>query len=314
MSPEYRSYIDTVLKPWVRDHVEQGNLVTEDGVRLHYCHAVPENPKGCIVMIHGFCEFFGKYHETAYRFYEAGYAICFAELRGHGRSERMRYYPDERVYVRSFQDYVLDARALVRYARKQHPSLPLYLFAHSMGGTVGALYLEQNPGVFQAAVLSSPMLQMNYGTVPDEAVGLLAVYSKAVSLDDPYAPGQHVFTGEDEFETSSAMDRDRYEYQMEQRREDPSYQTWGATWSWAKAAREGASEAVKHADEISTPVLVLQAGKDTMVKSQGQETFVKNCPAAELKKFEDSKHEIFNAEEETRKKYYSCILDYYASH
>ena len=51
-----------------------------------------------------------------------------------------------------------------------------------------------------------------------------------------------------------------------------------------------------------------------MVKSQGQETFVKNCLAAELKKFEDSKHEIFNAEEETRKKYYSCILDYYASH
>ena len=77
MSPEYRSYIDTVLKPWVRDHVEQGNLVTEDGVRLHYCHAVPENPKGCIVMIHGFCEFFGKYHEMVWNFYRAGYSVFF---------------------------------------------------------------------------------------------------------------------------------------------------------------------------------------------------------------------------------------------
>ena len=30
MSPEYRTYTETVLKPWVREHVEQSSLITED--------------------------------------------------------------------------------------------------------------------------------------------------------------------------------------------------------------------------------------------------------------------------------------------
>ena len=55
------------------------------------------------------------------------------------------------------------------------PDAPLFLFGHSMGGCVSALFLEKYPDTFKAAVLTSPMLKMLFGTMPDFAVGTLAV-------------------------------------------------------------------------------------------------------------------------------------------
>jgi len=46
-------------------------------------------------MVHGFCEFFGKFHETAYTFYEQGYSVFFVELRGHGYSENHLMMDDQ---------------------------------------------------------------------------------------------------------------------------------------------------------------------------------------------------------------------------
>lgn len=65
-----------------------------DGTRLRSYAAVNPEEKASIVMIHGFCEFFGKYHETAWRFYQEGYSVFFVELRGHGASGRNLPYGD----------------------------------------------------------------------------------------------------------------------------------------------------------------------------------------------------------------------------
>ena len=84
-----------------------------------------------------------------YYFLQAGYSVFIAEHRGHGRSER-RLSNMDKVYVESFAQYVRDLRIFVNKIVKRHQN-EMILFAHSMGGAIGALYLQRYPGVFQKA-------------------------------------------------------------------------------------------------------------------------------------------------------------------
>ena len=43
----------------------------------------------------------------------------------------------------------------------------LYMFAHSMGGCIAALLMEEDPELFDAAVLIAPMLEILYGGLPE---------------------------------------------------------------------------------------------------------------------------------------------------
>ena len=48
---------------WREEAVSQGEFSSFDGTRLNYYSAMPDYPKAVVVFVHGFCEFFGKYHE-----------------------------------------------------------------------------------------------------------------------------------------------------------------------------------------------------------------------------------------------------------
>ena len=78
----------SVLKPWRKNHVTAGSFDSFDHTRICYYKAARPDARSVIVMVHGFCEFFGKYHETAFNFWEHGYTVYFIELRGHGGSGR----------------------------------------------------------------------------------------------------------------------------------------------------------------------------------------------------------------------------------
>ncbi len=309
-SDVFQKFIEEKVRPWVSSSVLVRDIFSRDNTRLRLYEARNPKAKASILMVHGFSEFFGKHYETAYKFYQAGYSLYFIELRGHGDSERKIAYEDQRVGVTSFSEYVEDLDAAVQYI-KEVTDDPLYLFAHSMGGLVSTLYLETNPKVFRCAVLSSPMLKMNYGFIPDGVVGLMKVYSDAVGNDDDYAPGQGPFTGEWDLENSSAMDKDRYNHQFSFRLEHKNYQTFGCTWGWVKASRKGAAYALEHAQDIQVPILVLQAGADTMVDNEGENKLVKEAPYASLIKYPGSKHELFNATDEIREKWFQDVIAYF---
>ena len=309
---EYMQYVNAEIRPWLKKYAEDGWFTAPDGLRLHYVRAVHPDEKATIVMIHGFCEFFGKYHETAYRFWQAGYSVYFLELRGYGKSDREMPFEDQRVYVSSFDSYVMDLESFMKKVvlRQEHVR-KLMLFSHSMGGAVGALFLEKNPDIFSCAVFSSPMFMVNYGKVPDAAIGAMALTLKVIDLNMHYAPGQKGFTGEYDFAHSSCLSEPRYRYQFEQRCSDKDYQTWGGTTGWVNAAREAVHKLQKDAAKVRTPVLIASAGKDTMVRNEGQTEFCRKAARTVMITYPDSKHELFNGPQETIDKYYQDILVYF---
>ncbi len=312
MSQSFLDHMETVVKPWLQSTVKEGDVLSFDGIRLHYYYAIHPEEKATLVFSHGFCEFFGKYHEMIYRFYQQGFSVFFLEYRGHGKSERVLTFEDNRVIVSSFDEYKQDLEYFMEKAvRKLSATKKYLLFAHSMGGAVASLYMEDHPDDFTCAVLSSPMLKMTFGKVPDPLINAMGIYSRAANKDTEFAPHQHPFTGEYQFERSSCLDEERYQYQFELRKSDPDYQTWGATVIWVAAAKKGSEKALRNVGAIRTPILLCQAGLDTMVDNDGQNQFAEKSPYVSLVRYENSKHELYNAAEETREKYYHDILKFY---
>ncbi len=312
MNKEYLAYIDEVLRPWLFHCVQDGYFRTHDDLRLHYYEAVHPQEKAAVVIIHGFCEFFGKYHETACRFYQAGYSVFFLELRGHGKSDRSHDAEDQRVHVDSFDEYTEDMHTFIQKVVIPHNRTGrLFLFAHSMGGAVSTLFLEQYRDMFRCAVLSSPMMQLDIKNLPNWILNALKLYPKVTDRNQEYAPGQGPFKFINEFEQSSCLDEDRYEYQFTLRCQDPSYQTAGSTWGWVSAAVSAFERLQKNASKVSVPVLICQAGADNMVRNEGQNAFRDRCPHAALLTYRNARHELFNADAETREKYYRDVLTFY---
>ncbi len=314
MIRKYAEWIEENVSPWLRDEVKQVTVTASDGIRINGYYALHPSEKASVLMIHGFCEFFGKYHETAYRFWQAGYSVFFIELRGHGKSERTAQYEQGGVHVDSFSEYIDDVRSFIdQVVEPETVTGDLFLFAHSMGGAVGALLLEEYPSFFRCGVLSSPMLKMDFGRVPEMAVRAMAVYSNLRNITEKYAPGQHSFTGEYLFDDSSALSEERYMYQFDQRLQDPDYRTWGGTFGWVRAAREASRQAVKNAGQLKVTVLLCQAGKDTVVDNAGQNEFALLSDHVVLRRYENARHEIYNAGDEEREKYYKDILTFFGS-
>lgn len=85
----FREQMKQQAEPYLRKYRRSGFFSSYDGTQIFYCTYVPEHPKACIVISHGFSEFAEKYNEAVFYFLQAGYAVFLPEHRGHGRSQRV---------------------------------------------------------------------------------------------------------------------------------------------------------------------------------------------------------------------------------
>jgi alpha-beta hydrolase superfamily lysophospholipase len=122
-----------------------------DGYEIWYREDPVENPRGIVVITHGFAEHAGRYdHVTAY-LNGSGYHVVRYDLRGHGRNK-------ERGYLDRFESYVEDLGDVVRDLGERYPEVPLVTFGHSMGGLITAIFGSVHPEMVKAQILSGPAL------------------------------------------------------------------------------------------------------------------------------------------------------------
>lgn len=297
---------DTYLKKYLRC----GRFLSYDGTAIYYRTYVKKNAKGNVVISHGFSEFAEKYEEVIYYFLQAGYSVFLPEHRGHGRSERVLSNM-EKVYVESFAQYVRDLHIFVNKIVKPYQN-EMILFAHSMGGAIGALYLQRYPGDFQKAVLSAPMIQMKVRGLPYPAAMMIARVCRCLGFGKAYAAGQHGFSKKPKFERSSCLSKERYLYAHGKRAANKRCRTNGACYSWVCAAQTASVcvQASENIQKIRIPVLVCAAGRDHMVNTDEICRFAGKLKNARLVWFLDAKHEIFNANERAQMQFYEEVFSF----
>lgn len=307
---DYRGKMVQIVRPLLDKARKTGYYKSFYGARIYYEAYIHPQERAAIVISHGFCEFAKKFEEVIFYFYQAGYTVYIPEHRGHGYSKRS-VKDHGKVHICSYQDYVLDLHGFItEVVSKDRIHGKLVLYAHSMGGAVAALYLEQYTEVFSGAVLSSPMLEIDFGKTPVFLIWLMLLFKKLIGLEEDYVAGHHAFDGIPHFETSSCLSEARYQEIFEKRLQDTNYQTYGASCAWTLASLRAVRKLQRHARQVKTPVLLLQAGKDTTVKSGGQKRFAEKSQNTRIVLIPDSKHEIYNAHTAVRKDYYDLIFGF----
>ncbi|MCR5097667.1 MAG: lysophospholipase [Lachnospiraceae bacterium] len=308
---DYAEQMKEVVLPFLEENDREGYFDGVGGMRLHYHSIINPDEKAAVVISHGFCEFFQKYHEMTYYFYQSGYSVFFIEHRGHGYSGR-EIDDMHKVHCTDFFNYVEDLKCFMDQVVSRESQTGRYLlYCHSMGGCIGALFMERYPDYFRAGVLSSPMMRLNFRGVNPVAVRVLLVWSIIARWDKKFLPTQHDFDFINTYPKCSAQSQARHNYLFEYRLHDEHYYNNGGTYKWARESFKGMKAAIADAGRIQVPVILFQAGQDTMVEPGGQEAFLKNNPAIEKKYYPDSKHEIFNAYDADRMDYYNTIISFY---
>ena len=308
---DYDAYMEGENRNWRDRYVRGGDFKTFDGLTLRYylaAHDQDHRARACIVMIHGYCGFWCKFHEMAEYYWREGYDVFFLEHRGHGYSAR-QVQEDDLVHVRDYEDYVKDLRVFMEeIVKPQTEGLKKVLFAHSMGGAVGSLYLETYPGDFDGAILSSPMLAVRTNGIPPFIIPLMRAKIALLRQEKVPFHGARPWTGEPAFETSSAMSLNRYMYIFKKRQEDSHYQTNRMSSGWAAASFRATAKVLKEAGRIQIPILLFSAGNDALVDNEGHAVFADRTANTEWVFYEGAKHELFNASDRIRWNYYARIF------
>lgn len=155
-----------------------------DGYEIWYREDPVENPKGMIVITHGFAEHAGRYdHVTGY-LKNSGYHVVRYDLRGHGRNKG-------RGQLDRFESYLEDLEEIVGKLSSSYPNLPIITFGHSMGGLITAIFGTLHPQMVTAQILSGPAL----GKLPSAdklkpgLMKLLSQIAGGFKLENPVGEG-----------------------------------------------------------------------------------------------------------------------------
>src|SRR6478609_8824134 len=262
----------------VPDRVVTGTIRTPDGVDLRFARwAPPPGRKGTVCIFTGRAECIEKYFETVRDLRARGFAVAIIDWRGQGKSQHQLRNP-RKGYVRDFTDYETDVETFVREVVMPDCPPPHFALAHSMGGAVLLRVAARGKRWFDRIVLSAPMINLpSYqGKAPTRALIRAMRYA---GLGGRYVPGgdEGIVGGGAFINNVLTSDPVRFARNAAIYQAEPTLGLGSPTVAWLDAA----FRTMHHfADPgfvggIRQPILLMAAGRDTVVSTQATEQFAR---------------------------------------
>ncbi|MEI7519006.1 MAG: lysophospholipase [Mycobacteriaceae bacterium] len=252
------------------------------GVTIVYDVWTPDaEPRGVVVLAHGYGEHARRYDHVGKRFADAGLVTYALDHRGHGRSG------GKRVRVRQMSEFVADFRSVVTIATAEYPGLTRIVLGHSMGGGIVLAYGAQYPGDYDLMVLSGPAIAAHTGVSKPKAL-----LGKMVGSILPDLPIEQI--------DPDAVSRDPAV--VADYKADPLVYRGKIPAGIGKALLLVGETMPRLAGAITAPLLVVHGEQDRLVSTAGSEHLVQ-CVASrdvELTVYPKLYHEIFNEPERDR--------------
>ena len=291
----YKEDMGKKVEPYLKEKLECGYLFGINDLKLYFEKFIVQNPKGNIVICHGFGECTEKYYELIYYCMLEGYSVFIIQHRGHGKSQRLGI-DESQINVENFNYYVEDFKKFLdEIVIPNSENKELFLFAHSMGGGIGTVFLEKYTEYFKAAVLSSPMHEINTGKSPKILANIVSIGMKLCGKETGYLPGQIPYTGEKKFPSSSTSCKERYEYVHDKIKKNKVYHSGGSSALWYIESSKATRKLLKkeNASKVKIPVVLFQAEYDTYVIPRAQNKFATYAENCEIIHVKESKHESY---------------------
>ena len=131
--------------------MENIEIIASDNLVLKGFYAKAEKPKAVVVIVHGMIEHKERYIPLIEKLNENNLTAIICDLRGHGESINEEYFLGR---IGSIDQMIDDTNRVVEYAKKHNPSLPIFMFAHSMGSLLGRMYIRQHAKSIDRLILS----------------------------------------------------------------------------------------------------------------------------------------------------------------
>lgn len=269
----------------------------KSGVKIYSWMLEPQNVKlrGIIFIAHGLAEHSRRYDNFARLLCsELDVVVVSHDHVGHGKSE------GERVMVETFDVFVKDVFAHLDEIKKSHPDLPVYIFGHSMGGTIATLAACEKPDYFAAVVLSSPGILI----APEIAPGRLKVFFGRML--NRFFPRMQILPPVDPIAISTDPKT------VEEYRTDPLIWHSGVKLRIATAFGDAMDRIKNWIPSIQWPFLVIHGDNDTLTYIGGSELLEKEAKSEdkEIKIYKGLKHELLNEVKEEAEKVKSHVVEW----
>lgn len=309
----FDEYFENTIRPFYYSFTERF-IERSNGLLLSYKAFEHPFEKGAIVFVSGWTETHLKYAELIHDLYQRGYSVYSMDHRGMGFSSRLTSNPQQ-VHVEEFSDYTDDLRAFFNRVIFTKPHSRIYIVAHSMGGLVTAQYLRRFPAEINAVVFSCPLFKLNTSPYPEKIAYRIVKSEVKKGRGKYYAATQ----GNTTFEEASNFEKqktthslNRWLQTIKNWEEFPMLLQGGSTNGWVKATLESTFSLLDGGwSETSVPSLIWQSSADVFVINAGHLPVCQQNPKCEIRKVEESYHELFLEEDPVRDKVLTESLEFF---
>ncbi len=249
-------------------------FTTRDGTELLERAWTVASPKACVIIIHGYGEHCGRYGHVAQRFNEENFSVYSYDQRGHGES------PGKRGTVGDFGPLRDDLDDFLKEVRRLVGSVPIFLFGHSMGGLVLALFtIKYSPDVRGLLFSSAGVKAANVSFV----LRFIATVLARIAPDQPVL----------ELDITGLS---RVPEVVDRYNADPLVYHGKIGALTGRALMKAIDFVGLHFEEITLPLIALHGTEDRLVSHSASELLYEKAGSKDksLKLYEGAYHEVFN--------------------
>ncbi len=279
--------------------------------RLRYATWESPHPcRGTVVLQGGRSEFYEKYAETIAHLLDRGFQVSSMDWRGQGLSARL--LPEHhKGHIDGYDTYLNDLHFFLQSRIIPSAPRPLILMGHSMGGHLALRYLREHQGLFAAAALSAPMIEIQSSPFPGPVFRGLAAAACWLGMSTWYAPGQHDFNAEDrDFSVNRITSCPvRFQKILDCIKDKPDLALGGVTFGWLHESIKSMAilRRCSYASEIIDPVLIVSAADEEIVSPQAQVELAHQMPHCRLVSIPGCKHELLQEEDSVQSLFWDAF-------
>lgn len=225
-----------------------------DGAKFRILQWSPQGSlRGHVLLLHGHGEHAIRHADCMNLLAASGWRVTGWDLRGHGRSSGRRGWID------SYEQLLEDTHEIVRQCRSEHDrDRPLILYGHSMGGQLALRLAIEEPDKFSGVITTAPWLRLRIR--PPAWKRALAAWAAI------HAPWLTMSTGirHSQLTSSPQICLPAVEAALLHRR---------MSARMFDELEKGARYLLEHADQLTTPCLIVQGEDDPIMAPNAASQF-----------------------------------------
>jgi acylglycerol lipase len=234
----------------------------------------PENPKAVIVLVHGMGEHSTRYTTSVVpKMTENNIAVVAFDHFGHGKTK------GKRGHTPSYEAVLKSIDKAIEKASNLYPSLPVFLYGHSMGGNAVINYVLRKQNSLTGVIASSAFLRLAFQP-PAWKLGLGKMMLKiapSITLGNELDPN----------------DVSRVEEEVKKYINDPLVHD-KVSPNFSLPFIDAGEWAIENAEKLNLPMLLIHGTDDKIIDYKGSEAFAKKSQLADLKLYNGGYHELHN--------------------